>query len=195
MPQTQNIELTNIIIKYGKVQKLQKVKKSFDVENSGAAPLDFFVESLSGESFTGSGVYQSKDMRFNYSIYPTECNIMPNSKIKITVVLEGFLDGEDFTDFLVVTRSLMQNRGIRVRVLAQIFTQSEIEHIKSFLRADENLDTRYDLIRQEERLAIGDLQLWKVLAPILRINKLLPSQELQYIPPMEVRIIVIHLNI
>lgn len=181
-----SIEMTNIIIKFGKVEKLQKSRKAFDVENSGAAPLDFFAELMTGENIKESEFYWSKNKHFKFSVSPSQCNILPKSKVKIAVILEGAVDGDDTVDFVVKTKNLMHNRGIHTRLAATIFTQSEIENIKSYLRADENIDTKYDIIKQEERIAMGDLQLWKVLAPVLRISNLMAGQQLSYIAPIEV---------
>jgi hypothetical protein len=80
----------------------------------------------------------------------------------------------------------MKNRAIFAHVSATINTVSEIENIKSYLRADENMETKYNIIKQEERIVITDLNLWKILAPVVRIGSVLPSKDMPLVNPIEV---------
>jgi hypothetical protein len=75
---------------------------------------------------------------------------------------------------------------VHIHVTAEIRTPNEFDNLKTFLRADENIETRYNLKAQEDRLAGTDLKLWKVLLPILRIKPSLPSEEFKYVAPIQV---------
>jgi hypothetical protein len=74
---------------------------------------------------------------------------------------------------------------LKIQVSATTKSPTEFQNLKAFLRADDNLETKYDLRKQEERYAAGDLNLWKVLLPIVRVRGHLPSEEFQNILPVE----------
>ncbi|KAJ3371494.1 hypothetical protein HDU91_005136 [Kappamyces sp. JEL0680] len=179
------IEYTNIRINFGKIQTQQKMRKSFELENSGDTHLEFFIELMSGKDLKDFVTEFSEGGCLGFSVNPATCKIAPRSKLKISILLEGVRDGPDELDFLIKTRSLLKNRAVRVNVCAVVHTMSEMENIKSFLRADENIETRYTIEKQEERYSVTDLNLWKILAPIVRVAPTLPSQDRSYISPIE----------
>ncbi len=77
-----NLEATFIQIKFGKIQLHQKLRKSFELENSGETFLEFVVEFPSKEKLI------SDKGCMGFSVSPSTCKIAPKSKLRISVVVE-----------------------------------------------------------------------------------------------------------
>jgi hypothetical protein len=180
---TSEIQHTKIQIKFARLAVGKKAKKMFEVENSGDTTLEFgcFDEQ---DLYVGDE-YISKTGAFRYSVAPKQSKIHPSLKEKITISLEAIQDGPDEFEFFVKTKNLARNKVVQVKVSCLVYTPSDMDNLRAFVRADDNIETKYDLKAQEERLITGDLLLWKVLSPVVRLGALLPSKELQYIPPVE----------
>ncbi|KAJ3256192.1 hypothetical protein HK103_005651 [Boothiomyces macroporosus] len=157
------VEVSKIQIKFNKISSKTKVRKMFEIENSGDTYLELGAFNMKGDPLAENFLYLSAEKRISYSVSPCNCKIPPHKKEKIYVVIECIV----------------------VQVSATIHTSAEFEAMKTYVRADESLDAKYDLIKQEERYAETDQNLWKVLLPVVRIGLKLPSQEMQWIPPIE----------
>ncbi|KAJ3321339.1 hypothetical protein HDV06_004443 [Boothiomyces sp. JEL0866] len=179
------VEVSKIQIKFNKISSKTKVRKMFEIENSGDTYLELGAFNMKGDPLTENFLFLSAEKRISYSVTPCSCKIPPHKKEKIYVIIEGLIDGSDSFSFVVKTKNLYINKCIVVQVSATIHTSAEFEAMKTYVRAEESLETKYDLIKQEERLAETDQSLWKVLLPVIRIGLKLPSQELQWIPPIE----------
>jgi hypothetical protein len=87
---------------------------------------------------------------------------------------------------MIKTTSLFENRSIVVHVTGSVTESAENENIKAFVRADNSIDSILNYQKREEDAYSVDTDIFKLLLPIVRLSHLLPSQELQTIPMMEV---------
>jgi hypothetical protein len=180
-----NVKMSRIQMKFNRVAASKKVRKTFEVENSGDTILEFGTFDYQNHPIDDELEYESKNKCFKYSISPSNRRIMPQSKEKVIVVLEATNDGTDEFEFFVKTKNLLRNKVVLVQGSATVYTPTDMDNLRAFVRADDNLEQKYDLKAQEERYAMTDLHLWKVLVPIVRLSGTKPSEETQYIPPIE----------
>jgi hypothetical protein len=184
-PKLDNVQLSKIQMRFNRIATGKTVRKMFEVENSGDTILEFATYDLDHEAIDDETTYHSKNGFFNYTISPSVSRIMPKTKEKVMVVLEAKKDGTDEFGFFVKTKNLIRNKVVQVQVSATIYTPTDMDNLRAFVRADDNLETKYDLKAQEERYAMTDLHLWKVLSPIVRISSKKASEEMVYIQPVQ----------
>ncbi|KAI9003546.1 hypothetical protein BC832DRAFT_540384 [Gaertneriomyces semiglobifer] len=176
-----------IRLTFPKVPEKQRVRKHFEVENVGDTVIDLGVTDANGVLLLENVEHFSETSKVSYKISPVTAQIRPKTRQSFTVVVKGLKPGDDKIDLSLRTRTLVAPKTIPIKVTTKVVSAMELlsDSLKAFARADNSIESMIDYEKQEEMKYGGDTAIWKLLLPVLRLNPLLPSQELSSIPLVE----------
>lgn len=169
-----------IDMSFPKVNLRSKVQKSFQVENNGDVPFTFQITDKNG-NILGDIPTLSPNGMLSCTVKVGSFHVSPKSKETIFITIEGINLGQDQFEFFVKT--LGHSEPIKVAVAVETESVDAVgESLKAFIRAEDSFESMLSYETQYERLFATDLQLWKLILPIVRIGYKRPSEEMGNIP-------------
>ncbi|KAI9336135.1 hypothetical protein BDR26DRAFT_920198 [Obelidium mucronatum] len=173
-----------IFVNFTKVIQGQRVRKYFEVENCGDTMIDLVMTDVMGREAKEDIEMASEKTAFTFS--PVNVVIKPRTKQKFAVIAKGLKVGEDVHYVHVRTRTHMEARIIPIRIKTNILSpESQLaDGLKVFARADNSIEGLLAVKGPSDASMNSDLDLWKIYIPIIRVSLDMPSQELQFVPPL-----------
>ncbi|KAK5666267.1 hypothetical protein QVD99_007029 [Batrachochytrium dendrobatidis] len=174
-----------LTIVFNKVNQRQKIRKSFEVENAGDTVLELGAVDINGRDLPSTYDTFSDGKLCTYRVLPATIAILPHGKDRIVIVVEGVEAGQDHFQFMLKTKTLLAPKSIKVQVNVNVLSSAAFESLRTFARADMNLDLLTNSTLQEEDRYAMDRDIWKLLLPIVRVSAYPASQEMQTVPAVE----------
>ncbi|KAI9106297.1 hypothetical protein DFS34DRAFT_58191 [Phlyctochytrium arcticum] len=176
-----------IRINFPKVPENARVRKHFEVENMGDTVIELGVADENGIELVGEVDRYGDGGKISYKITPLNVQIRPKTRQNFTVVVKGIKAGDDRFDLTLRTRTLAAPKSIPIKVSTKVVGAMEAltQSLAAFVRSDTSIEAMIDFQQQENLKYSGDTDIWKILLPVIRIDTLLPSQELGIIPRLE----------
>ncbi|KAJ3092272.1 hypothetical protein HK102_009083 [Quaeritorhiza haematococci] len=170
---------------FPKVPENSSVKKQFEVENTGSTVIELEVVDHLGQECVPRRDIAATNI--SYRIEPHQVLVQPKSRQRFTINLKGLKVGEDEVEIVIRTRKLVVPKIIPVKIKAFVVDGVSViqANLKVFARADDSIEEILSLHAQEENRSGTDLNLWKILLPIIRISPKLPSMEIDHVPMIE----------
>ncbi|KAJ3262197.1 hypothetical protein HDU77_000417 [Chytriomyces hyalinus] len=174
-----------IHVNFTKVIMGQRVRKYFEVENCGDTMVDLVITDVDGKEAKEDVEMTAQKAAFSFS--PAAVVIKPHTKQKFAVIAKGLKVGEESHTVHVKTRKQLDARIIPIKIKANVLSpESQLaDGLKVFSRVDNSIDGLLGVKGPTEESLNSDLQLWKIYIPVIRVNLMRPSQELQCVDPVE----------
>ncbi|KAJ3397657.1 hypothetical protein HDU92_005399 [Lobulomyces angularis] len=172
-----------ISLNFNKISQNARVRKCFEIDNTGETCIE--IEVVDEEQKACGGIEIKKNTCL-VKVDRATISIPPHSKQKITFFLKALKEGDETFTLGLRTKTLLSPRVIPIIVSVNIVSglSSLQEGIKAFSRNDDSIEELINFNKQERKKYNSDLEieLWKILLPMVRLSPLKPSQELQEIP-------------
>ncbi|KAJ3042819.1 hypothetical protein HDV00_006640 [Rhizophlyctis rosea] len=170
-----------ITLNFPKVGEDSRVRKHFEVENCGDTVIelgvfdgrgDVVVEDVGGVSDRG-GV--------QWKVSPARVEIRPRTRQRFTVVVKGQKAGDDTFSLSLRTLTLASQKTIPIQISTKTVSAMEAlsASLRAFARADDSIEANLSYTTQEEIKYSGDIGIWKLLLPVIRLKPGLPSDEIR----------------
>ncbi|KAI9202395.1 uncharacterized protein BJ171DRAFT_584296 [Polychytrium aggregatum] len=171
-----------IVINYPKIPESARAKKHFEVENCGETVIHVGIVDNSGNELARDTEIRCEN--FSVLISPSVALIKPKSKHRFAVTVRGIRVGEATCHLQLRTKTLAKPKTIPIEITATIVNAFAmmIDSIKAFSRADNSIETTLNVMLQEEGKYDSEIELWKILLPVIRISPFAPSDMLRSIP-------------
>lgn len=181
----ESITMTNdqINIVFKDLRKGDRTRKFIELENTGDTVLmfDILLNDKKHESETTTSKIGVKIEGGN--------TLNPHTKLRVNINVRAINEGSETFTVKIVMRSLVIEEIVKIECQSIIVSglSSLQESIKAFSRVDDSIEDslNFKLMERKKYNTTTEIELWKILLPVVRVSNLLPSEELMYVAPVK----------